>query len=745
MTTTNKKTIYINSSNFVKEINEEGFQKQTTFFQIPDKIRYYSGNFWTTQGEKFLLGKEVKKDVMFEVINHYKHEDVIILKANKVKFSDRIINENGILVERYNLNTWSAFNDSLLNENEGFEDHYFSLPELTNKKEIKNEMSQGINFINKEFIYNFHSKNYEYLLEDRTIQVTSLPSIYATINDNQIDNRTYEENLVLTFGGLIPNTYADSLILSTENNEAVQRYYDIFSEKYIQEGAATVINELAQFNLNIDISKKALDRLSKKTFIPFPWYCKIKFTNFGNNLDNFSHLIEKYPKLNIDFFDFIKNSINSSFDTNFIFKKQFDEQKVVKTYDLKEWIDSIYNKILTENIENVEAEENIEVPRNTLGATEVEDYSLVTLTHLLKNIKNNIKPKVRKYKNFTNNECEKHIILYKVEKRLFSNERSEPVQTFFIKPNTEEYINFIDTQIKYSTEYYYKIFAYVLNIGNRYYYQRYEYSDEKERNEDLIDGMMKYKVVNESNYKIFEIEVAQLSGLVSEKPLTPPVVSFMKEDNHIRFKLENSSLETFEKFINIENDDFQKFDLIRKSQENDDKDKIYCAMNDAEELNLQIYRTNNYPVNYLTFQGRLYKTLTLKNEKTFSDSLVPNIKYYYLFRYVNKHNVPSNVSKVFELELKNEEGYHYLSIKEINVNSTQERMGYKNLRRYLLVRPSITQTQINMPDVIRGASDISLGPSGENVWNKMFLLRITSKKTNRVLEFNFRPIINWKK
>ncbi len=137
--------------------------------------------------------------------------------------------------------------------------------------------------------------------------------------------------------------------------------------------------------------------------------------------------------------------------------------------------------------------------------------------------------------------------------------------------------------------------------------------------------------------------------------------------------------------------------------------------------------------------------MELNNTNSFTDSLVTNIKYYYLFRFLNNHNTPSNVSKIYEVELKNEDGYVYLVTNEVDLNKSQEKTLFKNMKRYLLLRPSVIQTQVNMKEKFTSVDDVVLGPDNQSVWSKDFVLRLTSKKSNRVLEFNLKPIINRQK
>jgi hypothetical protein len=66
------------------------------------------------------------------------------------------------------------------------------------------------------------------------------------------------------------------------------------------------------------------------------------------------------------------------------------------------------------------------------------------------------------------------------------------------------------------------------------------------------------------------------------------------------------------------------------------------------------------------------------------------------------------------------------------------------MKKYMLIRPSIIQTQPNYREQFRDINDVDLGPDREKVWGKEFVIRVTSKKTNKVLVFNVSPRINKK-
>ena len=160
---------------------------------------------------------------------------------------------------------------------------------------------------------------------------------------------------------------------------------------------------------------------------------------------------------------------------------------------------------------------------------------------------------------------------------------------------------------------------------------------------------------------------------------------------------------------------------------------------------MEIYKNTIKPINALTFQGKLYKTYTFKNSISFSDRILPNTYYYYAFRELNNHGVPSNISEIFEVILKDEDGFTNLEYKSIDLEPKIEKLKTKEMKRYLLLRPSVLQTTPRISNNISSIDQVVFGPKGDKVWNKNFILRIKSKKTNRILQFDLKAILDKKK
>ena len=170
------------------------------------------------------------------------------------------------------------------------------------------------------------------------------------------------------------------------------------------------------------------------------------------------------------------------------------------------------------------------------------------------------------------------VVFFKIEKRI-TNENTNPIQTFWFPATKNDIINFIDTQIKYGTEFFYSIKTYVLSVGTRYSYQPFEYFNNLTQLNDLQKGYFRLKVVHKPEFKIFEIPYANFFGAVYEKPICKPELNIYSRGRETIFDLLQSKKQSFEDIEPIENNDFNVLKKISESQNNEESEKIECLTN----------------------------------------------------------------------------------------------------------------------------------------------------------------------
>lgn len=695
---------------------------------IADPIRYYANYFWGLDTNEVVPSTAVNNNALYK-LRYDSNEDVLHLISDKTYFLLDSFDAQGRLQRTFSPAMWESIVERNLPDfNLFYFDDLISINEPLESQDKLEVSDKNINYLYKKAVYNFTAKSYEEYITDSRELETNIPSFLSVIKSKILNKTDVEENKNIYLGASIPNNYVEALHNSTEVNDTVKEYFNIYPKI-----AKKVKNSLSYATAQVDfISREEMIAMRDTKFVPFPYYNEIIFSNLTKGSQLKKLLLE--GDVSADFLDLMSSRdkfsvIDSTVFSNLDYVAKEDIVKKIPTlrFNVSSWLE----------------ERAVLRLRSRLDYEREEPYYAVKYYYLMQYFKENIKPLKRKFLEFVEKPSHSEVLFYRIEK--YNARTNQFIQEYIIVPDESEDIRFIDTQIKYGVEYNYKILQYVFAAGNRYRYENY-YSQDKnlERQDDIKNGLYKIKVKNYANYYIHELKLSDTKLSVLQPPPTKPRMHIEKLGNDIEVNVLDTEKESHEKFEFIENTDFEKINPIRNSQKNLNPDIVHCQDTLEDKRVLQIYRTMSRPTNFLSFQGKLYKTINIDTKRSFVEQIVPNIKYYYLFRYVNEHNTPSNVSEVFEIEMKDEEGYTYLNVNKIDLNKTAEKVMHKNFKRYLMIRPSVVQTHPES-NYYKDIQDSKLGPVSNSVWNKDFMVRITSKKTNRVIEFNLKSIINRKK
>ena len=186
----------------------------------------------------------------------------------------------------------------------------------------------------------------------------------------------------------------------------------------------------------------------------------------------------------------------------------------------------------------------------------------------------------------------------------------------------------------------------------------------------------------------------------------------------------------------------------RKSRKLNNFQPILYKSDEAENLGtiFEIRRLSVPPKNYESF--REAKVVTAANTistgknlpaATYDELINSNTKYYYIFRVFDRRGTVSYPSGVMEIEIVENNGIIYPVIKPYEFKK-QKMDTTKKLKRLLNVVPRITQVlppadTTSYSELTAGATTI-LGREEEALFGKQFKLRLTSKKTGKVVDLN---------
>ena len=368
-----------------------------------------------------------------------------------------------------------------------------------------------------------------------------------------------------------------------------------------------------------------------------------------------------------------------------------------------------------------------------------------------------VESNLRSYQQVLNGEpAYDETIAYEINKY----ENGTFIERYFV-PNTQDTSinNIIDLHMRYDKQYQYTFFAHKVVVGSNHKIQRYS-----DVTENLASGFgegfanltipesYSIEVTTTPSVKLIRVPYFNFSGHMIDSPSISPdvnIVPYMGVDNRLLLMLTQPIGEYEKQAVFLEQTELAD---IAKYQQKSNKlvtdDVLYKT--DDPPYSFLIYRLDNKPNAITNFAGNIHKqvssALSGKNytfSASFVDSLTPNTKYYYLFRSVDAHGKLSDLSNVYEVELVNDNGSIYLlmNLFEFELESTESEPS-RSFRRLLQIKPNLVQTFFK--DEISDYSSATeipesidpLGQAEEAVWNKKFKVRLTSKKTGRIIDLN---------
>tara|TARA_Y100000592_G_scaffold101181_1_gene186491 strand:- start:22420 stop:26193 length:3774 start_codon:yes stop_codon:yes gene_type:complete len=363
---------------------------------------------------------------------------------------------------------------------------------------------------------------------------------------------------------------------------------------------------------------------------------------------------------------------------------------------------------------------------------------------------------------------------YRIDKHKVDNDggvETTPVQSFYMMDSDGiENINFIDSQIIFGQRYIYRIYAYDFVVGTQYKYDsvlsredgsmltsltrgpsgnRIEFFQEVNamHSYGLEENQVSLFVNSMPIYKIVEIPYLEKEIIVIDRPPMFPEVKFYPlKDNKNMFKvcLQATSGERRLDPIAIEDRDSALIEDMRRIQGVPAGEPIFYESDDLP-TNYEVFRTTAAPLSYENFKGRMIRTAPSENASAtdFYDYVVPNIKYYYTFRAIDKSGNMSNPSIVYQVEIIDHEDYCYLDVRPYSFPKAQ-RTFIDKFERLLFIRASSNQRSFEMGDDPSTSDVAEMGSFGRNsgpegsifTKGRRFKVRIKSKHSQKKIDLN---------
>jgi len=650
-------------------------------------------------------------------------------------------------------------------------DHVFEMNVPYDKK-ILDSLSLPIKALYADIrpTYNFYIKDYENVTNNVNIKEQILPSMYTFCTELQNENTDAKNTIFqqhITLAGIIKDEFVD-----VTNNRGQKigekdkgQYFDKFSQalpemlrtKVTEENflRRRFTNQIAPID-NIQLFKEFNEKREL-----FPMYWDTTFST--DNSTQFAKVFEETKFFSLFIRDFVENTIPTEeliaqeTLSEIVRKDEKLEQllssdkKIFKSWDVVRWLEKLSDdplrtfSTLQEGVFLGSLNKEIEITSNS----QYDLYRSLLFVIFIGKIKEIINVHLRSFDDIKKGKMAySETLFYKVEKREAGS--GEVIQNFYL-PNSSDVdiYRFIDTQVKYNKQYNYKIYAYQMVLGNKYRYQF----------DSITDDTATVYFVNSVKLKLVEVLYHDFTGRILDRPPVPPdimTIPYKGINNQILFFMNSGVGEYKLHPIILEPKDEEVIKLLREAQKVTEKEKLEYSSDDHAAF-FEIYRINKKPKSYKDFSGN--RIVSIKTDidavslqeataASFIDSIIPNRKYYYIFRTIDNHGHISNPTDVYEIEMVDADGSIYPIVKTVEFESPLDTMAqFKTFRKFLKIKPAFNQRIVNeeksgfidkgvRADSILDKNNIHLGLNDEVVWGKNYKIRLTSKQTGKKIDFN---------
>ena len=350
-------------------------------------------------------------------------------------------------------------------------------------------------------------------------------------------------------------------------------------------------------------------------------------------------------------------------------------------------------------------------------------------------------------------------VIYKISKFAGTSTDGEELQNFWFSNSNEiDVIRFFDTQVKFNTDYTYRLTTYKMAIGTKYKRKELEEADSlPSNNKDDTGSKFVAKITYslEPDVRLIEIDQLTFGGKIIDDPPVAPEVRFIPYrgvSNKVLLSLDSAVGEYNLVPITFNDSESDLINQIRIAQARTEPGTPIRFSSDEGTKSFEVYRMEEPPQNYSSFANNLLYTLSSQDYSSAEiiDNIEPNKKYYYTFRSVDYHNKISNPSAVFEYILIDADGAVYPELKIYDFNTKSPKVATKSMKKLFRVVPTFAQSAVNYDSTDFGAAPTLGTTGGESLFSSAdnpskFKIRLTSKRSGKQIDFNVAFILKEKK
>jgi len=303
---------------------------------------------------------------------------------------------------------------------------------------------------------------------------------------------------------------------------------------------------------------------------------------------------------------------------------------------------------------------------------------------------------------------------------------------------SKEIYQIIDTQIKIDTSYSYRVKNVFIIYGTKYKLLAHQIG--------AITGIAEFTIVSSPSYKMLEMELLRQTVIVKPTPqLSPSPMFFNKSNskNEIGIYLDLRSGTEYLKPIQVNSTDLTDLE--------NDKKYEYSTQQGVFE----VFRIDKKPTSYDDFADQ--KLMDVQNSMnstsvSFKDYILPNVKYYYIFRSLNTSLDPSNPTQVYQVELLKDSDDSKISVSTYDFSKEKNYLN-RTFKRLIQIKPSFQQSVFDdtknnvesMSTFKNNLDKLSLGYANHGIWGRKFKIRVKSTDSGKIIDFNIKFKLSIKK
>jgi hypothetical protein len=241
--------------------------------------------------------------------------------------------------------------------------------------------------------------------------------------------------------------------------------------------------------------------------------------------------------------------------------------------------------------------------------------------------------------------------------------------------------------------------------------------------------------------------------LITDLPPIPPginIIPYRGVDDKMLFLFDLQTDRITERYIYLNDEEKRDFEGVAEEQvlklcDLLEEGFVEFQSEGGDIDKFQVFRTTNVPeavvgenqsLMYQTaFGDEPYKEILQANGSSFIDDIVPNTKYFYMFRNTDKNGHVSNPSPIYRVEMVSENGLIFPIIELFIPKLPKKGTNYRKFAKYLELKPSLLMTEPNWAADEENNISWKIGSrEEETVFGQKFLIRLTSIDTGRKVD-----------